>query len=454
MARTIAVGMPENESERIAIAYLAKHLPEEYLLFHNLELPNQRGFSYEYDIIVIGEYAVYMVEIKGYRGSIRGNDREWELSAGTIYPNPLPLANKKSKIIKEKLARRGTLRNVFVDYLVVLTDLQVAVTLPDTQIQRVLTLDQAVAYMTSGQRIAHPPVSIASLRNQIEDVIGAQFRPLHRINEIGNYRVLDTIGRNNLYTTLLAEHKLLRTGDRFTLKMYNFNIYAEPDVQAKQKERILRDADALHRLTGHPNIAQASEPFPWEDNKYVLPVRWIDGLTLRSVLEQPAVIPFERRIAIAREVAEGLHFAHANGVIHRDIRPENIVVSRDGPVKLVNFDFARVVGSNIRTIAAEIGRSLDQRYVAPEVFADPANTSPASDQFSLGIVLYELLTGKLPYQRIEAFADAKGLPRPPSEDNAALPVEVDEIVARMCALRPTQRYSDFSEVIEYLAIIG
>ena len=74
MAIVHAVGLPENDSERKAVSYLADHLPgDDYIIFHNLELPNERGLPYEYDVIVVGEYAVYVIEVKGYQGRIRGN---------------------------------------------------------------------------------------------------------------------------------------------------------------------------------------------------------------------------------------------------------------------------------------------------------------------------------------------------------------------------------------------
>ena len=92
MAVVHAIGMPENDSERKAIDFMAKHLPDEsYIIFHNLELPAQSGLPYEYDLIIVGEYAVYVVEIKGYRGRIRGNALEWELRSGAIYRSPFPL---------------------------------------------------------------------------------------------------------------------------------------------------------------------------------------------------------------------------------------------------------------------------------------------------------------------------------------------------------------------------
>jgi serine/threonine-protein kinase len=166
------------------------------------------------------------------------------------------------------------------------------------------------------------------------------------------YRILETIGKNNLYTTLLASHRLIHTKQRFTLKVYRFDIYATPGEREKQQTRILRDSEALQRLGDHPNIARAHPPFPWQDDQIVLPLDWIDGYSLRGLLEGSEPLTFPRKTDIVRQMCAGLAYAHRNGVIHRDIRPENVIVPAEGPVKLVNFDCARVEGDNLQSIAS------------------------------------------------------------------------------------------------------
>ena len=108
MAVVRSIGLPENDSERKAINYLKDNLPDDYLILTNLELPTRGGLPYEYDIVVIGDYAVYSIEVKGYRGEIKGNAFEWELDSGVIYKSPIPLANKKAKIIGDRLRNSGS----------------------------------------------------------------------------------------------------------------------------------------------------------------------------------------------------------------------------------------------------------------------------------------------------------------------------------------------------------
>jgi tRNA A-37 threonylcarbamoyl transferase component Bud32 len=456
MAAVHAIGLPENESERKAITYLAQHLPGEYHIFHNLELLAPPGLAYEYDMVVVGEYAVYAVEVKGYQGHIRGNAYEWELESGAIRRSPIPLANKKAKVLASFLRSGGRLQGgkVWVQPLILMTDDQARVRLNDAQAERVLRLDQAVAYILNPGRLPTTSARVGHLIGTICDIISRQFRPLRRQREIGDYQVLETIGRNNLYTTWLARHRLIHTRDRFVLKVYHFDIYASSDERRKQRERILRDAEALHRLAGHSNIVRAHLPFPWQNNQIVLPLEWIDGYSLRGLLDTDEPLRFARKIDIVRQVCEGLAYAHRSGVIHRDVRPDNVIVPVQGPVKLVNFDCARVEGDDLRTIATRLGRQLDQRYVAPEVWLDPRAASPASDLYSAGTILFELLTGRPPYQKIREVIAASGLPSMPTQIEPDLPSDVDEVVSGMCAFRPRDRYENLAQAVEYLAIIG
>ena len=455
MANVHAIGLPETDSERKAIAYLAQHLPDDYHIFHNLELLAPSGVPYEYDIIVVGEYAVYAVEVKGYQGCIRGNAYEWELESGAIRRSPIPLANKKAKVLGGYLRSWSQLHGkVWVQPLIILTDDRARVHLNDDQAERVLRLDQAVAYILNPDCLPVPTAYVGHLIDMVCDVVSQKFRPLHRQREIGNYLVLEAIGRNNLYATWLARHRLIHTQNRFILKVYHFDIYASSDERRKQQERVLRDAEALHRLAGHHNIVQAHLPFLWQNNQIVLPLEWVDGYSLRGLLDAGEALSFSRKIDIVRQACEGLAYAHRNGVIHRDIRPDNVIIPSQGPVKLVNFDCARVEGEDLLTIASRLGRQLDQRYVAPEVWMDPSAASPASDLYSLGVVLFELLTGRKPYQKIREAVAAAGLPSMPTQIDPDLPADVDEVISRMCAFQPQNRYEDLARVVEDLTIIA
>src|SRR5262249_18631070 len=98
MAIIHRIGTPENDSEARAIKRFGKHLPDDCFVFHNFEVTTGRGLPYEYDIAVLTPHALYHVEVKGYHGEIRGNPLQWVFENGGVYPSPIPLANKKTKV--------------------------------------------------------------------------------------------------------------------------------------------------------------------------------------------------------------------------------------------------------------------------------------------------------------------------------------------------------------------
>src|SRR4051812_49654057 len=122
MAIIHRIGTPENDSEARAIKRFAKDLPDDHYVFHNFELTTGRGLPYEYDIAVLTPHALYHVEVKGYHGEIRGNPQQWIFENGGVFPSPLPLANKKTKILAGQLKQYShRLHGGFVETMILLT---------------------------------------------------------------------------------------------------------------------------------------------------------------------------------------------------------------------------------------------------------------------------------------------------------------------------------------------
>lgn len=453
MATIRSIALPENDSERKAIKYLQENLPDDYTVFTNLELPSHGGLPYEYDMIIIGEYAVYSVEVKGYRGEIKGNAFEWELESGAIYRSPIPLANKKAKILGDRLKRYSSvLDNVWVQSLILMTDDQCRVKINDPLCSSVVHLSRIKDYILDPANLSVSTKLIKHYKTNIEQAIVGQFKPLRRSQDIGDYHVLETMGKNNLYTTMLAEHRLI-PDRKFVLKVYGFNIYDSLELQKKHREWILRDANAIFHLGSHPSIVQAHPPFPWQDNQIVFPAEWIEGHSLRSILQDGVYLEYSRKIEIVRQICEGLEYIHQHKVIHRDIRPENIIIPKKGNLKLVNFDCARMDDGNLQTIATRIGRYLDERYVAPEVWENPKYASQASDLFALGILLFEIMAGHPPYEHISELYNMHKLPKMITQIDPRIPTEVNELIEILCAFDPKERFRSATDVIELIRVI-
>jgi serine/threonine protein kinase len=467
MAIIQRIGVPDNNSELKAIKELAGTLPGHYVLAHNLELCRQ-GRPYEYDIVVIGEHAVYHVEVKGYHGTIRGDRHQWIFENGAVYPSPIPLANKKSKVLASLLKGQGRLLdNVFVETVVLLTEDRVRAHIRDEQAARIITLKDAVHHLTSAEMLPVVTKPIVKLHSAIcEVILGA--RPSQKVKQIGLYNILEKINQREDRTVYLAEHRYIRMRPKTVLKVFHYDVYASKEEQEKKIKAIFHDQEALRLISGHPNIISTGDFFAWEGDKFVLPTEYLDrGRPLEVLLDkhEDKQLTWAEKRQIISAVASGLRHAHKSGVIHRDVRPLNVVVAPGPEVKIVNFDLAKIEGALAELQAPDLEDRLDPAYVAPEVWKEPGTASPASDVFSLGVLFYELIAGEKPYKHVDDVIPRKqapldldvlhrGLEVPGSKAFMPHPKDAIETIQKMCSFDPKQRHQSMDEVIEDLELIA
>jgi serine/threonine protein kinase len=293
------------------------------------------------------------------------------------------------------------------------------------------------------------------------------YRPSRKVKSIGLYDVESKISQRDSVTSFLARHRHIHTKPAAVLRVHHFDPYAPSSTRDRQIEAIFHHQDAMRLLGTHPNIVRSGDVFAWEDNQFVEPTEYVqDGLPLENLLAQDGgkSIPWERKVDIVRKAAAGLRHCHAAGVVHRWITPRHIVASPSGEVKLVAFDLARLVGQKDFADPVELQRRLDSRYVAPEAWNDPASTDARADIFSLGVVFYELVTGKHPYEDVDAILRRKevlfstgsislamlipGTPAP-----GARPADVKEVIHRMCAYQRDRRYESMDQVMDDLSLL-
>jgi len=187
--------------------------------------------------------------------------------------------------------------------------------------------------------------------------------------------------------------------------------------------RFAREAQALAALS-HPNIVTVHD-FGQSGGFYFLLMEFVDGVNLRQALRAGRFTP-EQALAIVPPICEALQFAHEHGIVHRDIKPENLLLDKNGRVKIADFGIAKIVGT---APTADEKAAGTPRYVAPEQLADPQKADHRADIYSLGVVLYELLTGELPPEKFE----------PPSH-KVAIDVRLDEVVLRALEKSPAMRW--------------
>src|SRR5919106_1157623 len=215
-------------------------------------------------------------------------------------------------------------------------------------------------------------------------------------------------------------------------------------------ERFKREAQSAAALS-HPNIVSIFDSGESEDGTYYIAMEYLPGGTLKDRIVKRGALPAHTAAAVALQIAEALRAAHESAVIHRDIKPHNILVTGVGDVKVTDFGIARAAASSTMTRTGHILGTA--HYISPEqAMGEPVG--PASDLYSLGVVLYEMLTGELPFDAETplgiAMKHVNGHLRQPKELNPAVPDGINAITLRLLAKNPEDRYSSDAELIEDL----
>lgn len=210
-------------------------------------------------------------------------------------------------------------------------------------------------------------------------------------------------------------------------------------------ERFRAEARAAARLT-HPNIVGVHDWGCEGERTYYMVMEYVSGTDLRDVLVARGSLQQRQAVEIVASVCDALHVAHSKGLVHRDVKPENILLNRAGEVKVADFGIAIVVDADRTSPGGMIPGTL--RYLSPEQ-ARGAHATAASDLWAAGAVLSELLTGLPPLQGAGPellTRRAQEPPRPPSSWDPEIPEELDEIVLKACALDPAQRFGNAAEM--------
>ncbi len=215
-------------------------------------------------------------------------------------------------------------------------------------------------------------------------------------------------------------------------------------------ERFKREAQSAAALS-HPNIVSIYDRGESEDGTYYIAMEYLPGGALKDRILKRGALPPQTAAAVALQIAEALQAAHRAGVVHRDIKPHNVLVTASGDVKVGDFGIARAASSSTMTKTGSILGTA--HYISPEqAMGEPVG--PQSDLYSLGVVLYEMLTGGLPYDAETSIGIAmkhvNGHLVPPGEVNPEVPEGINAITVRLLAKNPEDRYADANELIRDL----
>ena len=253
----------------------------------------------------------------------------------------------------------------------------------------------------------------------------------------GRYRVLNRLGSGGMADVYCAEDEQL--GRKVAVKLL-YRRFAEDDEFV---ERFRREASSAAGLQ-HPNIVGVFDRGEW-DGTYYIAMEYLKGHTLKQLVREHGAMPPDLAVDITIQVLRAAKFAHKRGVVHRDIKPHNVILDEEGRAKVTDFGIARAGASDMTETGSIMGTA---QYLSPEQ-AQGQPVSPRSDLYSIGVMLYELLTGKVPFDAESpvtiALKHVSEPPVPPSQLNPAISPALEAVVLRALEKDPAMRYADADE---------
>src|SRR5438128_7328432 len=235
----------------------------------------------------------------------------------------------------------------------------------------------------------------------------------------GRYRVISRVGSGGMADVYLAEDTLL--GRQVAVKLLHHQ-FAEDEEFV---ERFRREASSAAALS-HPNIVGIFDRGEWQGTYYIA-MEYVAGRSLKKIVREHGALEPATAIDLVIQILRAARFAHGRGVIHRDLKPHNVILDEEGRARVTDFGIARAGASDMTLTGSIMGTA---QYLSPEQ-AQGQPVSGASDLYSVGVILYELLTGAVPFEGETAvaiaFKQVAAEPRSPSTLNPSLPPQLDGI---------------------------
>ena len=254
------------------------------------------------------------------------------------------------------------------------------------------------------------------------------------------YEILEVLGTGGMAVVYKARcHRLNR--------LVAVKILKDEFANDEEFRRRFRAEGEAVAMLSHPNIVQVYDVSSTEEGNYIV-MELIDGISLKQYMEKKGVLNWKETLHFSMQIAKGLEHAHSRGIVHRDIKPHNVMVLKNGSVKVMDFGIARVMNKS-NTLTKEALGSV--HYISPEQ-AKGGHTDNRADLYSLGVVMYEMMTGRPPYDGESAVSVAiqhinGGAPRP-SVLNPNIPKGLEQIIIKAMALEVRDRYVSATEMLQ------
>ncbi|MDY7032572.1 MAG: serine/threonine-protein kinase [Thermodesulfobacteriota bacterium] len=313
-------------------------------------------------------------------------------------------------------------------------------------LQSVLLITRIATKPTLSREVPEPEIVLDTKFQKATVPAFSEVESMTGVHRIGRYIIHEEIGRGAMGIVYKAlDPNINRT---VVIKTIRFDQLCETDQRENLKKRFFAEAEAAGRLS-HPHIVTIYDAGKESGHSYIV-MEYIEGIDLTSYCRKENLMDIREVIRLIADVCDALDYAHTNRIIHRDIKPANIMIQKDRRVKVMDFGIAKLPSSHLTQTGTVIGTPS---YMSPEQIHGE-DLDGRSDMFSIGIVLYELLTGEKPFKgenvSTVTFQITEGEYTPPQEINPEIPAEYVNIMNKVLRKRREERYQTAGELAEDL----
>lgn len=450
---------PVNGGEQRLIDYLTVKLPEDYYIIPNGEYAAKINGAiqfFEYDCIVVAPHAVFHLENKDWGGHLQGDDELWFVN-GTERKNPHKSGTYKSRILASKIQQKNPAWRARIITAVTLSNpsqTKFGLDPHSACYDQTFTLSQElIDFLTDPLRVNKSAGEISSYAMELAEYLsGATSQRTHsQKTRVAGYEIDEILQQTEDFTEYLCHPKAFCT-KYYRVREYSLVRNESPGALATFRNKVENAQTAQEMMDNSSHILKSRYRLNDDETVFYEISDWMNDCTLKAKLRNRTFLQIEK-FKIITDVANALKTAHEQNIFHRAVSPESIYILNDGTAQLGDFNSAWFLAhSDLKYTVRSLLNVQNSPYSAPELADDDVNAS--SDIFSLGVIFYELMTGRRPFESSLVFKLKGGeltSEEMPSAVVPELPKWVDELVANTVTADMEKRWQDAQQLIDFIA---
>ncbi|MFZ2418388.1 MAG: NERD domain-containing protein kinase family protein [Smithellaceae bacterium] len=422
----------------------------------NLYIHDTQTNSYlEVDVVAICHFGVYVIELKHWTGNIQIRPNNWLVNNSFSRKDPHILNSIKAKILRGILERRfPQITDTYVESVVVLTNMDATVdgassTTSSMHNPTFHGIDRLIDYLKCQKENKKHVLDEMHAKATADYLISLNIPDCPKGLQFPGYEIVEYLYQYTDRIEVIARRTDVRYQQLSRLRVFFIPHSIYPKEKKLYHERATATLNAVAKVGDHPNILKVwSVP---NDYGYIVEGSdWSQEGTLRDILDRDKKFDTERAVDIIKGILKGLYAIHEKDVIHRELCPENILIV-EGMPKLTNFDLSYQLEDDRQTVIPDPSKLKRSPYIAPEVYKADPSLSETADLFSVGVILYEMLTGERPFGHSSSLETTDGrLSSQAQQKLKSIPAYISQLISDLICIDATKRPQKVEDILDIL----